>query len=165
MNEIGNHPLEALTPSLLNEWIRADDVTDTTRHSRYRYVSALLNHCVRQGWAEENPLDGTRAPSKQETLPKTMYKTDLRKICKAVRTDYDDKRERGLCDPNEVIWRSWAFRFAFFTGLRGGELARLRFRHIDRERSLLYVRKQKNNKEQTIPLASATEEVLSDVPS
>jgi integrase len=165
IDEIGNHPLEALSPALLNEWIRAEDVTDTTRHSRYRYVNAFLNHCKRQGWADENPLDGTPAPSKQEKLPKTMYKQDLRRICEAVRADYRDKRQRDLCDPNEVIWRAWAFRFAFYTGLRGGELARLRFDHIDRERSLIYVLKQKNNKEQTIPLASKAEEVLHDVPS
>lgn len=162
---VGNKKLEALTPSLLNEWIRAEDVTDTTRHTRYRYVSAFLNHCVKQGWADENPLDNTNAPSRQEKLPKTMYKEDLRRICRTVREDYKDKRERGLCEPNEVIWRAWAFRFAFYTGLRGGELARLRFKHIDRERSLLYVMKQKNNKQQTVPLAAKAKEVLEEVSS
>jgi integrase len=165
IDTIGDHALDALTPTLLNEWIRDPEVTDTTRHSRYRYVHAFLNHCVRQGWMDQNPLQGTRAPTRQEKLPKTMYKKDLRKITEAVRRDYENKRQRGLCDPNEVIWRSWAFRFAFYTGLRGGELARLQFQHIDRERSLIYVLKQKNNKEQTIPLVAKAEEVLNDVPT
>lgn len=161
---IGDENLEALTPSLLNQWIRADDVTDTTRHTRYRYVSAFLNHCVKQEWLGENPLENTNAPSKEEKLPKTMYPKDLKRICRAVHEDYEDKRERGLCDAKEVIWRGWAFRFAFYTGLRGGELARLRFEHIDRDRSLIYVMKQKNNKQQTIPLTSKAEQVLKEVP-
>ena len=161
---IGDKQLETLTPSLLNDWIRAGDVTDTTRHTRYRYISAFLNHCVKQEWLGENPLENTNAPSKEEKLPKTMYAEDLERVCRAVREDYEDKRDRGLCDLHEVIWRGWAFRFAFYTGLRGGELARLRFKHIDGDRGLLYVMKQKNNKQQTVPLTSKAKEVLGEVP-
>lgn len=92
-----------------------------------------------------------------------MYREDLRQICETVQRDYEDKRERGLCEPNEIIWRAWAFRIAFFTGLRGGELARLRFKHLDRERGLVFILKQKNNKQQTVPLAKKANCVLDEV--
>lgn len=46
IDEIGNQKIDTLSPSLLNEWIRDREVTDTTRHTRYQYVSAFLNHCA-----------------------------------------------------------------------------------------------------------------------
>jgi integrase len=62
-----------------------------------------------------------------------------------------------------LVWKIPLFRFAFYTGMRGSEIARLRWNHIDFEKDLIYIREQKNRKEQTIPLNSKAHEVLETV--
>jgi len=161
---IGDRRLDVLTNGLLNEYIRAEDVSSTTQHKRYRHIAALLNWCVRRDLLQENPLDRERAPKRVQKLPKTMYREDLEAICAEVRDDYREKREADLCEEGEVIWRAHAFRFAFLTGLRGGELSRLKWKHIDRKRELIYILRQKNGRQQTIPLHSKAAAVLNDVP-
>jgi integrase/recombinase XerD len=94
-----------------------------------------------------------------------MYREDLEAICDTIRQDYRDKLNAGLCKEGEVIWRERAFRFGFFTGLRAGEIARLAWKHIDRERGLIYILKQKNGKQQTIPLHRKASDVLDEVPT
>ena len=47
--------------------------------------------------------------------------------------------------------------------MRISELARLRWRDIDRSQRLIYIRKQKNGREQTIPLNGQARSVLDDV--
>jgi integrase len=51
-----------------------------------------------------------------------------------------------------MIWAIPVFRWAFYTGMRASEIGRLKWKHIDRERDLIRIEKQKNGKEQTIPL-------------
>lgn len=165
LDTIGNRPLDLLTAELLNQYIRAADVSSTTQHKRHRHISALLSWCVDQEYLLTNPLGGESAPKRQQRLPKTMYQKDLTAICETIRKDYRAKLDAGLCKEGQVIWREHAFRFGFFTGLRAGEIARLTWKHVDRERSLIYILKQKNRKQQTIPLHRKAAEVLEDVPS
>jgi integrase len=160
---IGNRQLENLTAAMLNEWIRAAEVSESTRHTRYRYAHAFLNWCVQNGSLTENPLKREPTPKRSERLPKTMYAEDLEAICDEIRRDYRTKRKKGLCDDGEVIWRERAFRFAFYTGLRGSELSRLQWKHIDRRRGLIYILEQKNGKEETIPLHGKAAAVLDDL--
>jgi len=161
---IGDHPLDLLTAELLNQYIRTDDVSSTTQHKRYRHISALLNWCVDADILTKNPLDKQSVPKRKERLPKTMYREDLKAICQEVREDYTDKLNAGLCDEGEVIWRERTFRFAFYTGLRGSEIGRLRWKHLDRERSLIYILEQKNGKQQTIPLHEKAATILEEIP-
>ena len=163
LKTVGDRPLDTLTAGLLNQYIRADSVSDTTQHKRYRHISAVLNWCVKREYLEENPLDKETAPRRRQKLPKTMYREDLEAICSEVRTDYRTKRQNGDCKKDEVIWRERAFRFAFVTGLRGGELSRLKWKHIDRDRGLIYILRQKNGLEQTIPLHTKAAAVLDEI--
>ena len=73
-----------------------------------------------------------------------MYWEDLDKICKACNEE----------------WLSRLFRFAFFTGLRRMEIARLRWKDIDEERDLILIRKSKARKPQTAVLTSPAKKAL-----
>ena len=163
VREIGNRPLDTLTAGLLDEYIRDEGVSDTTRNKRFRHITAFLNWCVKAELLSANPLDKETAPKRRQKLPKTMYREDLEVICSEVRADYRKKRQSGDCKKDEVIWRERAFRFAFVTGLRGGELSRLKWKHIDRDRGLIYILRQKNGLEQTIPLHTKAAAVLHEI--
>jgi integrase len=64
-----------------------------------------------------------------------------------------------------MVWAIPVFRWAFYTGMRSTEIGRLRWKHIDKERGLIKITRQKNRKEQTIPLISKAEEVLRHTPT
>jgi integrase len=53
-----------------------------------------------------------------------------------------------------------AIRFAYFTGLRGQELARVRWSHVDLERHQLTIYRQKNGDESTVPLIEPARKIL-----
>jgi len=112
----------------------------------------------------KNPIKRLEKPSKPHKIPKAVTKEDLEAICKALREDYEEKKARGHVREGEMIWRIPLFWFALYTGMRASELARLRWKDIDVEKGLIYIRKQKNQKEQTIPLNGKAREVLVAVP-
>ena len=76
-----------------------------------------------------------------------LPRDELERLCTALRRDYQRNREKGWTQEGEVVWRIPIFWVAFYTGMRGSELARLRWKDVDFERRLIYIRKQKNNKE------------------
>lgn len=69
----------------------------------------------------------------------------------------------GVVADGQNIWRIPFFWFTFYTGMRGEETAKRRWDHIDVKKCLIYIRKQKNRKEQTIPLNLMGREVLEDL--
>ena len=161
---VDNPFLDLITTDMLNEYICSEEISSTTQHKRFRHISAFLSWCVNNELLTRNPLDTENTPRREDRLPKTMYRSDLEAICEAVRQDYTEKRKKNLCDEGEVIWRADAFRFAFYTGLRGSELARLKWEHIDADRRLIYILKQKNGKQQTLPLHQEAAGLLEEIP-
>ena len=96
-------------------------------------------------------------------MPKAVTEEELHQICEALRKNYSEKLQRGHCREGEIIWHVPMFWFALYTGLRASELARLRWGSIDFDKRLIYIRVQKNKKEQTIPLNKKAAEVLEEV--
>jgi integrase len=103
-------------------------------------------------------------PRKPNKLPKAITVIGLESLCEALRADYREKHEKRQVQKGEMLWRIPLFWFGLYTGMRRSELARMRWEHIDFERHLIYIFKQKNNKEQTIPLSKQARAVLSDSP-
>ncbi len=127
----------------------------TTQDCRYRHVGAVLRWCD-----YENVIDRVEKPRTGDKLPKAVREDELRSICREAVKDYRKKRRSGYCRPREIVWIVPAIRFAYLTGLRGSELARVRWRHVDLERQQLTIRKQKSGNESTIPLVEPARELL-----
>ena len=109
---------------------------------------------------DENPLDDVEPPRKPHKLPKSVTEDELQAVCIAVIMDYQEKHETGYIQDGDLIWRVPLMLFAFCTGMRASELARLRWGHLDFDKRLITIRKQKNHKEQTIPLNARAVAVL-----
>jgi len=159
----GKTILDKVGASEVREFIRVPSLAKATQRKRFNQLKTFFRWCVREKILKENPLEQIEPPEKPSKLPKALTEDELKQVCKAVREDYAAKREKGHVQEGGLIWRVPLFRFAFYTGMRGSEIARLRWNHIDFDNGLIYIREQKNRKEQTIPLNSKAREVLEDV--
>jgi integrase len=154
--QAGTHTdLSTLTTTQVRAFVYDPSIKPTTQKTRYRHIRAVLR------WAGEgDALDQVEEPRAGKKLPKAVREEELDEICRSVVRGYQEKRRSGGCRPREILWLIPAFRFAYFTGLRGSELGRLRWTHIDLKRQRLTVYEQKSGNEDTIPLVEPAEALL-----
>jgi len=155
--------LEQLTATPLRSFIRRSDLAPATQLKRYGHLSTFLSWCEQEGYLRSNPLDSVERPQPPKKLPKAITREELQQLTDTLKADYQEKRSHNWIRKGQLIWRIPLFWFAFYTGMRGEELARLRWQDIDKDKDLIYIRKQKNNKEQTIPLNRKAKEVLEGI--
>jgi integrase len=98
-------------------------------------------------------MAGLTRPPQPQKIPRNVTARELDRICEALRADYQEKRRQNACRPGELLWLEQAFRFAFLTGLRASEIARLRWGHVDLPRRRLYLFRQKSGREEALPLS------------
>jgi integrase len=115
-------------------------------------------------WADCDVIQKVDAPRKSDKLPTPVRPDDLKRITEEVGREYRELRKRSQCRPGELIWTIPVFRWAFYTGMRATEIGRLRWCDIDLDRGLIRIMRQKNNREQTIPLISKAKSVLDNAP-
>jgi integrase len=155
--------LRALSSGPLKAIVWDPEIADATKHKRYGHLRTFFRWCADEHLLEESPLEAVTKPQKPDKFPKAVTPEELKRLCTALRRDYERKRKKSWVQEGEIIWRLPLFWFAFYTGMRGGELARLRWKHLDFDRRLIYIHKQKNQKEQTIPLNAKARAVLRDL--
>lgn len=164
IGEVGEETvLDRVTTAEVRAFIRDPSLAKATQRKRFNQLRTFFRWSVKEKILKTNPLDGLEAPEKPDKLPKAITEEELEKVCEAVREDYEAKREKGHVQEGGLIWRVPLFQFALYTGMRGSEIARLRWGHLDFKNGLIYIREQKNRKEQTIPLISKAQDALGDV--
>ena len=152
-----------ITSAALRRFIRDDSLAQATQHKRYGHLLTFFRWAESENYLRDNPLEAVSRPRKPEKLPKAITQAELQTLCDTVHADYQEKRSHNWIRKDQLIWRIPLFWFAYYTGMRGEELARLRWTHIDEESGLIIIRKQKNRKEQTIPLNRKAADVLTDL--
>jgi integrase len=164
IDEVGqNTLLDTVSSSEVRQFIRDTSLAKATQRKRFNQLKTFFRWCRKEKLLKENPLKQVEAPEKPDKLPKAITREELKEVCEAVRDDYAAKRSKGHVQEGGLVWRIPLFKFAYYTGMRGSEIARLRWEHIDFDKGLIYIREQKNRKEQTIPLNSKAREVLEGV--
>ena len=156
--------LDDLTRDQIEAFSKASDIAEATRGDRHRRIGAFLAWCRDRDVMRRDPMEKIEAPSETEQAPRAVTPADLREIEKTMRADYADKLAANVCREGEIVWMIPMYWFALYTGLRASELARLRWRDVDRERRQLAINVQKNKKAQTVPLHAKALDALEDVP-
>ena len=164
MSEVGKTTLlDRISAEELRDFIRDPSLAKATQRKRYGHLRTFLRWCRKEGLLRTYRLDDVDQPEKPNKLPKAIISDELEHLCETVKEDYRRKRSKNWIRPRELVWRIPIFRFAFYTGMRGSEIARLRWGHLDFENDLIYIREQKNRKEQTIPFNRKARETLHNV--
>ena len=160
----GDTPLKCLSPLQIDAYVSWGNVAQSTKAKRYRLVRSFLRWTMDQDLLDVNPITRAVQPKAQDKLPRLVRPEDMERICIALKADYERKVNtfNGVHE-HDLIWTIPLFWFALYSGMRIGELARLRWEHIDFEKRLIYILKQKNRKQQTIPLNIKVAEILTDV--
>lgn len=147
-----NRKPAAVRPSHVRAFLAGRALNDTSKATYLRHLRVFVRWMLKEKLIAANPLDEIEPPRKPQKLPKSVTEDELQAVCIAVIMDYQAKREAGSTQEGDLIWRIPLMLFAFCTGMRASELARLRWGHLDFDKRLITIRKQKNHKEQTIPL-------------
>ena len=156
----GRRRLSAVRPSDVEAYVWDLTVSAGTRGIRYRHVRTFFRWAVAERYLLSSPLDDIVRPPEPEKLPRNVTAAELRRICAAVEADAQVRDDAGRRRAFHGQWLASAFRFAFFTGLRASEIARLRWRDVDLDRSRLYLYRQKNGREEALPLSQKAVHVL-----
>lgn len=150
-------PVRSLSERDCEPFIYDDSVSAATRGGRFRHIRAFVNWCESEGLRSRG-LD-LKKPKQQEKLPKAVREEELDAIIAAIRKDHAEKR-KYLKNGGDIVWRIPLFRFALLTGLRGSELARLRWEHVRLERGEMVIEEQKNGRATVLPLSAKAVDVL-----
>lgn len=156
----GATPLAEVRAEDLEPLLRDAALSGATRHKRFAHLRAFFRWALKEGRLGQNPLDGVEPPRKTDKIPRAVTEEELEAICEAVRRRYEEQKDGRGGREGVLLWRIPLFRFAYHTGMRASELARLRWGDVDFERRLVTIRVQKNHKEQTIPLNARAESAL-----
>ena len=147
-----SRPLSALTRARVRSYIHADGIAVATKEKRYRALRTFLR------FHDLSILDEVQKPKLEEKLPVACRPKELEAIIGAMKDRYHDLRRRGRIPAGRLIWRAPVYQFAFLTGLRRSELARLRWRDVSEGH--LTLRKQKSRREERLPLSEKAQRLL-----
>lgn len=156
-SKLGHYLLSDVTPALIGE-CRDQLLHEETHRGKLRspattnrYIAAL-SHCYTMalnewGWVELNPVSRVKKP----TEPRGR-----------VRYLDDDERKRLLdaCEKSYLPALNPIVILALSTGMRQGEILRLKWSDVDFDRRQLVIHETKNNERRVVPVVSQAYRVL-----
>ncbi len=141
---------ERLTAGHVSAFMKANGAAPSTQNHRLIALKSFGTFCLAHGMMTESPAHTVPTPKTPARLPRAVTDEELAAVLEAI--------------PDGRAWTRSVFKFAALTGLRAGELARLRWTDVDDERRLLRIETQKNGKAQTQPMPRAALAVLATAP-
>ena len=153
---------EALVGLLYGE--RRATATVKGYHAR---LSTLFSWCVGRRYLDASPMDDVPKPRPEKKPPRLMTEAQLEVLVARVESDRRTKRagHGAKLTFHPADWLPSWLRLGYYTGLRPGEIRRLRWRDVDHERGLVRVRnsdsgKTKTGEERAVPIYGVTRDVL-----
>lgn len=139
-----NQITEARVRAYLDKRINDKEIGHLTANHLRGYISAFLNFCKKQRYITANPLAGMPRYRVAVTPPIYLSTTKVRAILTSAR--------------EETLYP--AIMTAIYTGMRLGELKRLKWSDIDTENNIITIRQSKSGKFRNIPIRGELESVL-----
>jgi len=117
-------------------------------YNYHRTLRAMFNKAVEWNYLRENVFEKIKLPKRQQNEPDYISETEMEAVCFYINND-------TIKD---------AVRFTFYTGIRLGELVRIKWTSIDLKKRILVVGDQnwitKGKKQRIIPLSEKVAGVL-----
>lgn len=152
--QIGEFPLLALTPQVIQEylinylytegyWMKTKKGAEKRSYAHsslkraYSAASIVLNHAVKYEYIPHNPMQTVKIPSKKRWSDASQYKVRVmdEQTVSAFKKEALRKDKKG----SFIYKYGTGFLFCLNTGLRIGELCALKIRDFDFSKHLIYV--------------------------
>lgn len=125
------------------------------RTFRTYYMSLLVffRWCVKEGYLEENPIEGMELPQIERSLPKGLNQQKAMQLLEVV---YNM--------PYEKIFQKYRnhaiFSMFLFAGLRKSELLNLNYGDVDIQHLTIFIRRGKGAKDRIVPMSQTLADIL-----
>lgn len=148
---IGNKPLKEISLKEIDNFIISKyNHSPSSAALYYRTLKAAFNKAIAWEYIELNPFTKIKAPKLAKSLPVFINEEQLQAIISKTEEQY-------LKD---------IFTFAFYTGMRIGEILNMKWDWIDTAQNIIIIKnsatfKSKSKKERIIPIHNKVNEILS----
>ncbi len=145
-------------------YVLAGRISRASQRKRYRHLKAFFNWSTGAALLESSPMADVRQPKREKKQPAFLSNDDVKKLLRAIDAHHEITENAAGRKPDDT-WLAGMIRVAVCTGLRRGELVRLRWRDADLTHRLLTVRsrdgeKTKSGDERRLPLRGDALDVL-----
>ena len=152
-NRLGRYSLAAVTPTLISKYRdeRGKEVGPQSVKHDLSLLSRLFNVAIKE-WGIAlpmgNPVRQIRMPRLPSGRERRVFSEELEKVTTA----------SGVKEFGDLV------RFAVETGMRRGEIASMKWEHLDLKKRIIRIPETKNGTPRTVPLSREALRILSDLP-
>lgn len=120
--------------SMFDEWASESTLSGKSINETRNVLSQIFKRAYFDGVIELNPVERIERYKQQTNEPKPFNQTEIRRILNAMQSPYKE-----------------FFQFAFYTGLRTGELLGLRWEDVEIEKQLAHIRVNITSGKEKVP--------------
>ena len=151
------HNLSRITADHISDMIGRGGISEATRLSYYRKLSAVFRWFHERGLIETDIFKSVKRPRENKPIPNGLSDKELNKLIESARTlrlEFE-KSPYYHKDPDNPDWLANAFLLLAYTGLRPSEASRLKWDHIEWPDPVGYINvkgKTKTKSERTVTM-------------
>lgn len=152
--ETGDLPLAGVTPQAVSVFLRGHGQISAAWKTRYGRLTGLYRFAIARGYVQASPLPAQHPKLPPQITPYVYSRDELQR----------------LLDSTDSLISPWSrlqapthrtlLLLLYATGLRVGEVLRLRLADLDRAQQILIVRETKFYKTRLVPVGDAAAQVL-----
>ncbi|MHB1287111.1 MAG: site-specific integrase, partial [Leptospirales bacterium] len=153
-NRLGRYSLAAVTPTLISKYRdeRGKEVGPQSVNHDLSLLSRLFNVAIKE-WGIALPMGNPVRQIRMPRLPsgrerRVFFSEELEKVTTA----------SGVKEFGDLL------RFAVETGMRRGEIASMKWKHLDLKKRIIRIPETKNGTPRAVPLSREALRILSDLP-
>jgi len=137
-------PSAELSPVLIERYLsyrRGQGLQPETVAGTYRALNVFFNWLVARGYIECSPTAPLRKPQVPDRRPRFTSSDECTRLISSIQADgWIDFRDQAI------------IAVLFFTGMRVGDLVKLRLRDIDQKRNVIWLYDRKANEDNFVPM-------------
>ena len=146
LNGIGIQSIAEIQVQHIDGYMDSMKQKSKTKKNHLGIISRMLKQCVREGLIDRNPCD-------LATPPRVVHEMKHRPL---------DVKDLNAIFKNAQQWKLY-YSFLLYTGLRAGDVAMLKYEHIDIKRHRITQLIRKSRRVHELPLAAVLVREIGDI--
>ena len=153
---LGDIELEAITPELIQSYLRTPHLQKLARGTFNHYIAhcrGFFTYCHDMGYMPKNPAQMLQFVKEEQRIIEYLSVDEIKRLLR-VRYPYEHNKD------GYQIRDQLAFRLAIFCGLRSSEIRSLRWEDVSWEQKEIFIRQGKNLKDRIVPIPPAYRKLM-----